>query len=554
MSSNVYTISFVLEKIHHTIDPQFDLRLRFEGHEWCSLGEVWTDDLPIGYSFTTILSSFKNAQMFTVDVGLSSSSSFLAQLQLPKQSRADVLSSRGLSVLYSDTKGDKVLAITVAVKINRYYHQPTQEFEVVLRQIETQTERTETRTVHTQVRRRCSTTGSNTELHLLSAAELEDTVTNVIAQHLRLSEHEDGPKPLKDSGRPKSTEPKDVGMSLDEKLGKNLVPRLQKLRVLDKMIGERAALVERFDASVVKQEIARKKAQILKSRTVDNLSNPVPWTLLYADDVMLASEDKDELEREVQAWCDRLERFGLKLNVKKTEYLTTDVTESSSIKVNGIELPRTSVFKYLGSAVTSDGKLMIEVNSRVSAAWSKWRSLTGVLCDRKIPERLKSKIYRAVVRPVAMYGSECWPATREVETRLSVMETKMLRWTAGVTRMDRIRNDAIRQKFGVAPITDKMREARLRWYSHVLRGKDDRVRKIGLNFEVIGKRPRGRPKQRWLDTLHADLKITGVYPDLALDRESAKETTSGSGRVLSPTSLYLKQLREKILHERMEKL
>ncbi|VDO18768.1 unnamed protein product [Heligmosomoides polygyrus] len=83
--------------------------------------------------------------------------------------------------------------------------------------------------------------------------------------------------------------------------------------------------------------------------------------------------------------------FGLKLNVKKTEYLTTDVTESSSIKVNGIELPRTVVFKYLGSAVTSDGKLMIEVNSRVSAAWSKWRSLTGVLCDRKIPEYLSRR-------------------------------------------------------------------------------------------------------------------------------------------------------------------
>ncbi|VDO19541.1 unnamed protein product [Heligmosomoides polygyrus] len=42
------------------------------------------------------------------------------------------------------------------------------------------------------------------------------------------------------------------------------------------------------------------------------------------------------------------------------------------------------------------------------------------------------------------------------------METKMLRWTAGVTRMDSIRNDAIRQKFGVAPIADKMRVARLR--------------------------------------------------------------------------------------------
>ncbi|VDP13795.1 unnamed protein product [Heligmosomoides polygyrus] len=84
--------------------------------------------------------------------------------------------------------------------------------------------------------------------------------------------------------------------------------------------------------------------------------------------------------------------------------------------------------------------------------------------------------------------------------------------------MDRIRN-VIRQKFAVAPIADKMREAHLRWYGHVLRGKEDSVRKIGLNFEVIGKLPRGRPKQRWADTLHMNLKAAGVYADLALDRE-----------------------------------
>ncbi|VDO72527.1 unnamed protein product [Heligmosomoides polygyrus] len=38
------------------------------------------------------------------------------------------------------------------------------------------------------------------------------------------------------------------------------------------------------------------------------------------------------------------------------------------------------------------------------------------------------------------------------------METKMLRWTAGVTCVDGIRNDVIRQKFGVAPIADNMRK------------------------------------------------------------------------------------------------
>ncbi|VDP30782.1 unnamed protein product [Heligmosomoides polygyrus] len=99
------------------------------------------------------------------------------------------------------------------------------------------------------------------------------------------------------------------------------------------------------------------------------------------------------------------------------------------------------------------------------------------------------------------------------------MQTKMLRWTAGVTRMDWIRNDVIRKNFIVAPIADKMREARLRWYGHVLRGKENTVRKIGHELKVSGKRPRGRPKQRWSDTLHTDMEVTGVHPDEAQDRE-----------------------------------
>ncbi|PIO68483.1 hypothetical protein TELCIR_09728 [Teladorsagia circumcincta] len=40
----------------------------------------------------------------------------------------------------------------------------------------------------------------------------------------------------------------------------------------------------------------------------------------------------------------------------------------------------------------------------------------------------------------------------------------MLRWAAGVTRLDRVRNDTMRGRFGVAPIADRMREARLRCF------------------------------------------------------------------------------------------
>ncbi|VDL83730.1 unnamed protein product [Nippostrongylus brasiliensis] len=51
--------------------------------------------------------------------------------------------------------------------------------------------------------------------------------------------------------------------------------------------------------------------------------SPVPWSLLYADGVMLESEDREELELLVQFWSDRLAQFGVRLSVSKTEYLTT---------------------------------------------------------------------------------------------------------------------------------------------------------------------------------------------------------------------------------------
>ncbi|VDO46451.1 unnamed protein product [Haemonchus placei] len=279
MTSNVYTISFVLEKIHQVVQPYFELRLRFQGHDWCSVGEVETSDLPVGFTFTTILTSFKNSQLFTIDISLSNGSSFSAQLQLSKLPQMDVLSSRGMSVLYSTSHGAQVLAITLAVKITKYYHSPTQEYEIIRTQSETQTERIETRTVQVQVRRRCSTTASNTELHLLTATELEDTVANVVSQYLKHPEPSVQPGPSATEPvrpvRPSSEGVKKAEKPLNGALGKNLIPRLQKLRVLDRMIGERTALVEHFDANFVKQEIARKKAFILKCRMAkDDLGPP----------------------------------------------------------------------------------------------------------------------------------------------------------------------------------------------------------------------------------------------------------------------------------------
>ena len=43
------------------------------------------------------------------------------------------------------------------------------------------------------------------------------------------------------------------------------------------------------------------------------------------------------------------------------------------------------------------------VNHRIQAGWLKWRRASGVLCDKKVPLKLKGKFYRTAVRPVLLY-------------------------------------------------------------------------------------------------------------------------------------------------------
>ncbi|PHT50435.1 Protein PIR [Capsicum baccatum] len=56
---------------------------------------------------------------------------------------------------------------------------------------------------------------------------------------------------------------------------------------------------------------------------------------------------------------------------------------------------------------------------------------------------------------------------------------RMLQWTCGWIRKDRIRNEVIRDKMGVASVEAKMREVRLRWFGHVMRrGMDAPMRRF----------------------------------------------------------------------------
>ena len=95
-------------------------------------------------------------------------------------------------------------------------------------------------------------------------------------------------------------------------------------------------------------------------------------------------------------------------------------------------------FKYLGVTISEEGGSGEAVRARVSAAWGKWRNLSGVISDKKMPRKSKMKLYMTVIRPVLLYGAECWTVGKKAEQILKKTEMRMLRTIKGVTLRDTV--------------------------------------------------------------------------------------------------------------------
>ena len=54
---------------------------------------------------------------------------------------------------------------------------------------------------------------------------------------------------------------------------------------------------------------------------------------------------------------------------------------------------------YLGSTVQESGSYDSEVKKREQTRWNEWRKVSGVICDKRLPARVKGKACSTVVRP-----------------------------------------------------------------------------------------------------------------------------------------------------------
>ena len=124
-----------------------------------------------------------------------------------------------------------------------------------------------------------------------------------------------------------------------------------------------------------------------------------------------------------------------------------------------MKVPRLKEFKYLGSTVQESGGCEREIKKRIQAGWNGWRKVSKVICDKRLPARVKGKVYSSVVRTAMVYGLETVAVTKKQGEVTEVAEMKRLRFAMGAMRKDKIRNEYIRNSIKVERLGMKMREA-----------------------------------------------------------------------------------------------
>ena len=128
--------------------------------------------------------------------------------------------------------------------------------------------------------------------------------------------------------------------------------------------------------------------------------------LRYADDTTLMAENEEELKSLLMKVKEESEKVGLKLNIQKTEIMTSGPI--TSWQIDGKTVETMADFIFLGSKITADGDCSHEIKRCLLLGRRVITNLDSVLKSRDITLSTKFHLVQAIVLPVVMYGCESW--------------------------------------------------------------------------------------------------------------------------------------------------
>ena len=179
--------------------------------------------------------------------------------------------------------------------------------------------------------------------------------------------------------------------------------------------------------------------------------------LLFADDCALNSNTEAEMQQCVNNFSRACDNFGFTISTKKTEVMhqpaPRKMYHEPHIFVNDEPLKPTYYFTYLGSTLSREANIDVEVNNRLSKANSAFGRLIKKVWDRRgirgISQYIKLKVYMAVVLTVLLYACESWTVYSRHARKLNHFHSKCLRIVLSIKWQDMVPDAEVLTRDGI---------------------------------------------------------------------------------------------------------
>ena len=137
------------------------------------------------------------------------------------------------------------------------------------------------------------------------------------------------------------------------------------------------------------------------------------------------------------------------------------------ISVKGEKIEEVKMMKHLG-ALFNEGSCEDEVENRIEAAVKVIGAMRSeVLERRELSKGMKLRVFNAMVVPMLLYGCKTWTILKRHESRLQVTEMRFLRRVEGMTKLDRVSNEDIRQRLKKEAVVEVARKKQRVWKEKV---------------------------------------------------------------------------------------
>ena len=221
----------------------------------------------------------------------------------------------------------------------------------------------------------------------------------------------------------------------------------------------------------------------------------------FADDLALVAETIENMENLLHSLETAASQVGLYCNELKTEFISSSGNVQPLVSLNGIDIKRVSNFKYLGSYInTSDS----DFKTRKSLAWKACNKLNKIWSSN-LANNLRIKIFRTLVEPILLYGSETWTMTKAMSKSIDGCYTNLLK---RVQNLDWRDHPTLRIIYkGLPRVSSIISARRLSFSGHCFRAKGEIISDLLLWCPPGPKRSR---KLTFLDSLKRE---TGLQLD-----------------------------------------